>query len=521
MKKLLLIILSVLFVSLSNAQVCTIDYTQTSPGIYPDTLPAAEVGQFYDTDISFLFPTDTAGFNFTNFQIVNVNAPAGLDWECSNDANGCNYDPQQDPYGCARVWGTPTIPGQYTVAIDVIADLTIQQNNPVTFFVYLEVLPPTQTNSGFAMSPGIGCGETTVSFTNNNPSGSYMPIPNQTQGFIYFWDFDNGNQSSAENPVDQTYTATGDYIIDYSCIVDTFGFFLEGITLNSVNCTDAIGYGNPDLYVIVYDGDGNVVFENESSADDNDLPVSFTMNVHLTNPPYEVQVWDDDADNLFGQADENCVDNSEGSSALVTISLPPIDAYGLTSQVGSNGSLNFTYDINKPIIEITATDTLVVYDAPPVPVIDSDLAIPVLSTDDLGYDYQWYLDGAIIAGATGVSVTPIDNGEYTVSATDTNGCTSLSDVFVFNQASVVQIDPLSTIQLYPNPTDGMVYLDMSNVDFIQSLIVTDMSGRVLEVINAGSKKQLTIDLSGFDRGMYIVQFLDGNGLVGSKRVLKN
>ena len=77
------------------------------------------------------------------------------------------------------------------------------------------------------MNPGVGCGETEVEFTNNNPSAGYTPIPNQTQGFIYSWDFDNGNQSNQENPVNQTYTATGDYYIDYSCIIDTFGFTQE------------------------------------------------------------------------------------------------------------------------------------------------------------------------------------------------------------------------------------------------------------------------------------------------------
>ena len=516
--RLLLLCLFWLSVHALNAQVCTIDYTQTSPGIYPDTLPSATVGEFYDTDISFLFPTDTAGFDFTNFQIVNVNAPAGLQWECSNDANGCNYDPQQDPYGCARVWGTPTIPGQYTVAIDVIADLTIQQNNPVTFYVYLEVLPPAQTNAGFTMSPGIGCGETTVSFTNNNPSGNYVPIPNITQGFIYSWDFDNGNLSNQENPVDQTYTATGEYIIDYSCLIDTFGFFLEGITLNSVNCTDAIGYGNPDLYVIVYDGGGNVVYENESSADDNDLPVSFTMNVPLTNPPYNVQVWDDDADNLFGTADENCVDNSEGSGALVTLSLPAIDAYGVTSQVGSNGSLNFTYDINKPTIEILVSDTLNVYGTPPIPVVNSDLNIPELSTPDLGYDYQWYQDGNALQGETGTTLTLTSNGDYWVSATDTNGCSSISDVFTYNNASLSAFD-LSEVNIYPNPTEGNLIVELGDTE-VSEIVVSDMLGRTLELISTGKNNSVQIDLTSYNAGVYMVTFNTANGTLGSRKIYK-
>lgn len=503
----------------THAQVCTIDYSYTSPGIYPDTLPPATVGEFYDTDISFLFPTDTSGFNFTNFQIVGVNAPAGLDWECSNDANGCNYDPQQDPYGCARVWGTPTIPGQYAVAIDAIADLTIQQNNPVQFFVYIEVLPPVQNNAGFTMSPGFGCGETVVSFTNNNPSNGYVPIPNITQGFIYSWDFDNGNLSNQENPVDQTYTATGEYIIDYSCLIDTFGFFLEGITLNSVNCTDAIGYGNPDLYVIVYDADGTVVYENENSASDADLPVSFTMNVPLTNPPYDVQVWDEDSDNLFGQDDDNCVDNTEGSGELVTISLPAIDAYGVTTQVGSNGPLNFSYSINKPTIEIIVADTLNIYNAPPVPLVTSDLNVPELSTPDLGYDYQWYLDGAVIPGETNTTITLVDAGDYTVSATDTNGCSSMSTIFTYDNASISE-NMLDEFTLYPNPTNEILTIDLGSSTSVSYISITDMLGRVIKSIDVNGQSSLLVNLSQEDNGIYMVVFHGDSGDLGSKRLIK-
>ena len=515
----LLLALFGLFLQQAYAQVCTIDYTYTSPGIYPDTLPTATVGDFYDTDISFLFPTDTAGFNFTNFQIVGVNAPAGLNWECSNDANGCNYDPQQDPYGCARVWGTPLIPGQYAVAIDAIADLTIQQNNPIQFFVYLEVLPPVQNNAGFTMSPGIGCGETTVSFTNNNPSGNYAPIPNITQGFIYSWDFDNGNLSNQEDPVDQTYTASGEYIIDYSCLIDTFGFFLEEITLNSVNCTDAIGFGNPDLYVIVFDADGNEVFNNEASFNDNDLPVTFAMNIELTNPPYDVQVWDNDDANLFGQDPENCVDNSEGSGALVTLTLPAIDAYGVTTQVGSNGPLNFSYEINKPIIEILVSDTLNIYNAIPVPVVTSDLNIPELSTPDLGYSYQWYLDGVLISGETNPAITLVDNGNYTVSATDTNGCSSVSAPFNFDNASL-SMNEVNAFKLFPNPTDKIVNIDLGNSTSVESILITDMLGRVVKSISVDDQSNVIIDLSTEDNGVYMVVFYSASGKVGSKRLIK-
>ena len=506
MKKLLLsLFLGATF--FGSSQVCTIDFTQTAAGIYPDTLPTATVGEFYDTDISFLFPTDTAGFDFTNFEIIDVNAPTGLDWECNNDANGCNYDPQVDPYGCARVWGTPTIPGQYTVAIDVIADLTIQSDNLTTFYVYIEVLPPIQTNAGFAMNPGVGCGETEVEFTNNNPSAGYTPIPNQTQGFIYSWDFDNGNQSNQENPVNQTYTATGDYYIDYSCIIDTFGFFLEGITINNVNCSDAIGYGEPDLYVNIYDGDNTLVFTNVSSSSDANLPQTISMSVQLNNPPYTVEVWDNDDDNLWGTDPENCVDNAEGSSENVTLQLPSIDNYGVTTLVGSNGSLNFSYDINKPIIEIETTDTLSIYGVPATPIIDSDLSLPLLSTDDLGYAYQWNFDGAPIVGETTTETTPDNVGDYTVTATDTNGCSSTSTPFEYDNVGINE-ESFNHFQLFPNPAKEKVGVIFNSDINAKEVVLTDLTGRIIKTLSVKQKNHIIIDISNESSGVYLVSIID-------------
>ncbi|MEX1192738.1 MAG: T9SS type A sorting domain-containing protein [Brumimicrobium sp.] len=502
----------------AQGQVCTIDYSQTSPGIYPDTLPTATVGDFYDTDISFLFPTDTMGFDFTNFQIVSVNPPMGLDWECSNDANGCNYDPQADPFGCARVWGTPLIPGQYTVEIGVIADLTIQSGNATSFFVYLEVLPSLQSNAGFSMNPGFGCEDATVDFTNNNPSGNYTPIPNQTQGFLYSWDFGNGSQSTAENPGSQTYTGAGDYYVDYTCIIDTFGFFLDGITINNVSCDDAIGFGEPDIYIYVYDGDDNLVHTTESSPNDNNLPQTHSMNVQLDNPPYYVMVWDDDSDNWTGTADDNCVNGNEGSTASANLLLPAIDSYGTTTQVGSNGGLNFTYDINKPIVEIDLTDTLTIYSNPPTPIIDVDQNGPVLSTDDLGYSYQWYLDGTPISGETSTSHTPTTPGLYTVTAVDSNGCFSTSQEFDYDNVGLEKMDLLG-FNMYPNPASDQVKIVFNPSVELESVSLLDLTGRTLINESNIDKNSIVLNVADQTSGVYIVALKAVSGQVHTSKLV--
>ena len=146
MKKLLPLI--VMLVSFSaSAQICTIDTNYTLPGIYPDTLPTGTVGQPYSEDITFVLPLDTMGYNFTNFHILTCTLPVGLTWQCSAAANGCNYDPWVNQYGCVNVSGTPLLAGFYPIDVTVIADLTVATGIPVTFQVYIEIIPSTSSSS--------------------------------------------------------------------------------------------------------------------------------------------------------------------------------------------------------------------------------------------------------------------------------------------------------------------------------------------------------------------------------------
>ena len=121
-KNYILLIVSIFTFTLAGYSQCTIDFTPTQPGIYPDTLPNGMVGQPYSEDITFMMPLDTSGFDFTNFKIVAISGlPFGLNWTCNNAANGCNYNPQDSQFGCMNVNGTAVQPGTYPLDVSLIA----------------------------------------------------------------------------------------------------------------------------------------------------------------------------------------------------------------------------------------------------------------------------------------------------------------------------------------------------------------------------------------------------------------
>jgi PKD repeat protein len=409
-----LLLLLCLFPFLGTAQICTIDFTQTVPGIYPDTMPDGFVGQFYDEDITFVMPLDTQGFDFTNFHILSISLPVGLSWECNNSASNCDYNPQVNQYGCVRVFGNPLLAGQYNVDVSVIADLTIASGIPTTFSVFMEILPnniPT-TNTGFSMAGANGCAPQTVTFTNNNP------------GLLaYSWDFGNGNTSTLENPTPQIYTTPGDYVVDYQAwsVLDT----LEVYTLTNVTIQSMSNYGggfpsydDADAYYVIYEN--GTIFSQSGIIGNTNPAVSWSASV-LLNPAnsYTIEIWESDAGEiLFG------ADDFMGSA--------PMNINGCTGCAVGTSVVNYTISYQQilPAPSVLSADTVHVNGFPSIPVVIWDSLSHTLSTVDLGENYQWYFNASPIGGATTATHVVLMSGSYHVVAINAGGCVSFSDTIV-------------------------------------------------------------------------------------------
>lgn len=408
-KRLLLIVC--LLPILGNAQICTIDFVQTSPGIYPDTMPVGYVGQFYDEDITFVMPLDTQGFDFTNFHILSISLPVGLSWECNNSASNCDYNPQVNQYGCVNVFGTPLLAGQYNVDVSVIADLTIASGIPSTFSVFMEILPnnvPT-SNTGFSMSGANGCTPQTVTFTNNNPGM-----------LAYSWNFGNGNSSVAENPAPQIYTTPGDYVVNYQAWSNTDT--LDIYTLTNVGITSMSGYGggfpsydDADAYYKIFEN--GTLFSQSGIIGDTEPPVSWTANV-LLDPAnsYTIEIWESDAGEvLFG------ADDFMGSA--------PLNINGCTGCAVGSAVVNYTinHQVILPAPSVISADTVHISGFPVVPIVAWDSLTQTLTSSSTGDNYQWYLNGGPVAGATTTTHVVTSSGYYYLVAINSGGCVSFSD----------------------------------------------------------------------------------------------
>ena len=126
------------------------------------------------------------------------------------------------------------------------------------------------------------------------------------------------------------------------------------------------------------------------------------------------------------------------------------------------------------------------------------------------YIFEWS-DGTMSEGVTD-SLENLGTGAYFVEITDAEGC---METVIFEIGTLVAADEIygvEAISLYPNPTTGIVNLDvdLTNVMDIQSRVM-DMSGRVLfesEHANVLSLKE-QLDLSNQPDGLYIIQVIAG------------
>lgn len=569
MLKTILLSIGVLFLSIQSfAQVCNINYGVTGTGIYPDTLPTGYVSQAYDTDVTFFMPLDTMGYDFTNFKILSVSLPAGLTWDCNNNTNACNYNPQISQYGCVNISGTPLLAGVYNIDVTVIADLTVISGYPFNFQIYMEVLPNqvVTTNTGFSMQSSSPCTPVTVDFTNNNPGLA-----------AYSWDFGNGNTSSLENPGTQIYTVPGDYVVHYEAydnvaIVDIY-------TLTSLDITAMSNYGGgfpsfetADPYFILKEN-GASIYQSAFYLDQNP-PVSWTTSI-LLNPAntYVVEVWEADqtAGEVFFGADDFM-----GSH---TINLVGCNGCGA-------GTSTINYAISHQVINpsplVISEDTIHVYAFPAIPTVSFDPLTQTVSTPNLGLTYQWYLNGAIISGAIGSNYVIATSGNYSVAAINSQGCskqsinqpatycdlnidpvismgpngflfvTGFPDTFdiewsvdgnvingqtndtivtslpgnysvtvsnvegctyttdVFNANLGIENQPLMTWKLFPNPATNQVTVSVGNNEMIDIVQLVDVTGRTIKVWDWEQTSTMVLDLNDIPSGCFILTLVHGN-----------
>lgn len=147
----------------------------------------------------------------------------------------------------------------------------------------------------------------------------------------------------------------------------------------------------------------------------------------------------------------------------------------------------------------TSISQLVTVNAlPSTPVIIQNTT--VLSSTS-GANYQWYVGGVEINGATSQDYTPTATGVYSVMITDNNGCTASSDDFNYTLVGLTAIEHSNSFMVTPNPSTGKFHITF-DAPKINNVKVLNAAGLVIYSSNTLNSE---IDLSSHSKGVYFLK----------------
>ncbi len=139
-----------------------------------------------------------------------------------------------------------------------------------------------------------------------------------------------------------------------------------------------------------------------------------------------------------------------------------------------------------------------------------------------GATYVW-TDGTDELG-TGSSLSlTINAGGPIILAVTKDGCTSEDQITVqLSTASRFDSRLAAALQLYPNPTEGIVNLSYSGTPARIDVSVFDLAGRTVmsRVIDFEDNGKTILDLTALSKGAYNVRFSDGQGFYTTKLVIR-
>lgn|GEM_PF-4184988 len=165
------------------------------------------------------------------------------------------------------------------------------------------------------------------------------------------------------------------------------------------------------------------------------------------------------------------------------------------------------YDVTLVATNTYGTDSITMVNhvhVQPLPAAPSiTWSYPYLSSDYAAGN-QWYLNGTVIAGATGQQHVPLANGSYTVVYTDASGCSATSGAYFFNMLGNEEWSETEVITIYPNPGSSVLNIQTAFTGEI-SYKITDISGKTIAAGTLGGP----INMTHCSPGIYFVEISDG------------
>ncbi len=174
---------------------------------------------------------------------------------------------------------------------------------------------------------------------------------------------------------------------------------------------------------------------------------------------------------------------------------------------------------------VFSDEVFVTVNAAPIALFSCDtISEPIIlfSNESLNAEsYSWdFGDGIGSSTDTNPTYTYTENGVYTVTLSASNS--HCADHEYSNEVIIesVGIDELSAfgISVYPNPTNGMFFIEIENSPNDMLFVISDINGK--EIIRKKGSEKLSFNLANYDKGIYILKIETENKTVVKQIILR-
>ncbi|MBO6494953.1 MAG: hypothetical protein JJ978_05260 [Roseivirga sp.] len=199
-------------------------------------------------------------------------------------------------------------------------------------------------------------------------------------------------------------------------------------------------------------------------------------------------------------------------------------SFATSSSIEVNVSETKTYYVagifsgieSKLRIPVTAS----LYSIPDVPTVTNNQGT-LTTTEVSDISYQWTLDGEEIEGATSSAFEPVFSGQYTLRATNANGCSVTSESVEVVLAGIEDSYQEISAKIYPVPATDVLELEFEETlkkgttIKLLSNIGTEFSQTTLQQ----ATRQVSLDVSYLPEGTHIVLVRSENKLLRKKFIV--
>jgi len=415
--------------------------------------------------------------------------------------------------------------------------------NSVTFF------PTTTTTYTVIGTGGNGCSAQdsvtvtvntvpAISLTNGGAAcanGNVALNATPVNAFGGFWSTTNGSGVISPNVsnnaviyapgVNDPATVNFTYVAFNQCGSSTATTNISVLTLPTVNAGNDAALCTGTNAVLTATSNGTVVWNN-NVLNGVAFPVVSGVNQYIATATGANGCTNTDTVSVTGLALPQVnagLDQTVCAGEFITLNAAGAQTYswnnGVTDGVPFAPSVSGTYVVTGTGANGCTNQDNVAITVNALPVAGIVVADPVtLVATPAGMTYLWYncATGQSIIGAGNDSLVATANGSYAVIVTNANGCSDTSNCVVVDQVGLF-FPASAVIALYPNPTDGMVTLEIPAEDGARAYVYDAQGKLILTVANAKNGEQF--DLSKLSTGVYTFK-VQLNNLTHIEKVVK-